>query len=109
VFHFSRGEGAHTPFNFLLVALSLFVFWGRRPKPSFRRALPDRLSMPPARGALPRMKVILTGATGMVGEGVLLECLSDPSVEHVLSVSRRPCEHTHPKLEEQFAVNWMRK
>jgi uncharacterized membrane protein YphA (DoxX/SURF4 family) len=30
VFHFSRGEAANTPFNFLLVALSLFVFWGRR-------------------------------------------------------------------------------
>jgi hypothetical protein len=32
VFHFSRGEAANTPFNFLLVALSLFVFWGRRSK-----------------------------------------------------------------------------
>jgi hypothetical protein len=30
VFHFSRGEAANTPFNFLLVALSVFVFWGRR-------------------------------------------------------------------------------
>jgi hypothetical protein len=30
VFHFSRGEGANTPFNFLLVALALFVAWGRR-------------------------------------------------------------------------------
>ena len=29
VFHFSRGEAANTPFNFLLVALSLFVSWGR--------------------------------------------------------------------------------
>src|SRR5690242_16232985 len=29
VFHFSRGEGANTPFNFLLIALSLFVAWGR--------------------------------------------------------------------------------
>jgi hypothetical protein len=29
VFHFSRGEGANTPFNFLLAALSLFVAWGR--------------------------------------------------------------------------------
>jgi hypothetical protein len=32
LFHFSRGEGANTPFNFLLVALSLFVAWGRRSK-----------------------------------------------------------------------------
>jgi uncharacterized membrane protein YphA (DoxX/SURF4 family) len=32
VFHVSRGEAANTPFNFLLVAVSLFVFWGRRSK-----------------------------------------------------------------------------
>jgi DoxX-like family len=32
VFHFSRGEAAETPFNFLLVALLLFVLWGRRSK-----------------------------------------------------------------------------
>ncbi len=30
VFHISRGEGSHTPFNFSLVALALFVAWGRR-------------------------------------------------------------------------------
>jgi hypothetical protein len=38
VFHFSRGEAANTPFNFLLVALSLFVFWGRRKLPVHPRA-----------------------------------------------------------------------
>jgi len=32
LFHLSRGEGANTPFNFVLVALSLFVAWGRRSK-----------------------------------------------------------------------------
>ena len=46
------------------------------------------------------MKVLITGATGMVGEGVLLECLQNPAVQKVLSVSRRPCGHTHEKLEE---------
>jgi uncharacterized protein YbjT (DUF2867 family) len=46
------------------------------------------------------MKVIITGATGMVGEGVLLECLADPAVERVLVVARRSCGHTHPKLRE---------
>jgi len=46
------------------------------------------------------MKVIITGATGMVGEGVLLECLENDSVEKVLSVSRKPTNHTHPKLEQ---------
>jgi uncharacterized protein YbjT (DUF2867 family) len=49
---------------------------------------------------LARMKVIVTGATGMVGEGVLLECLASSAVDRVLSVGRRPCRHTHPKLEE---------
>jgi hypothetical protein len=31
-FHISRGEGANTPFNFLLIALSLLVAWGRHRK-----------------------------------------------------------------------------
>lgn len=46
------------------------------------------------------MKVIVTGTTGMVGEGVLLECLENPAVERVLAVGRRPSGHTHPKLSE---------
>src|SRR5687768_16719532 len=46
------------------------------------------------------LKVILTGATGMVGEGVLLECLENPAVEQVLSVSRRACGREHAKLCE---------
>ena len=46
------------------------------------------------------MRVILTGVTGMVGEGVLLECLENDAVEQVLSVSRKPTNHTHPKLEQ---------
>lgn len=31
-FHLSRGEAANTPLNFVLIGLSLFVFWGRREK-----------------------------------------------------------------------------
>jgi len=46
------------------------------------------------------MRVILTGVTGMVGEGVMLECLENAAVEKVLSVSRKPTNHTHPKLEQ---------
>jgi uncharacterized protein YbjT (DUF2867 family) len=47
------------------------------------------------------IKVIITGATGMVGEGVLLECLSNPQVKEVLSVSRKPYGGAkHPKLKE---------
>jgi hypothetical protein len=46
------------------------------------------------------LKVILTGSTGMVGEGVLHECLQSPGVEKVLVVNRKPCGITHPKLQE---------
>jgi len=46
------------------------------------------------------MKVILFGATGMVGQGVLRECLIDPAVESVLSVGRSPIGQSHPKLRE---------
>ncbi|MDX8337627.1 NAD-dependent epimerase/dehydratase family protein [Draconibacterium sp. IB214405] len=46
------------------------------------------------------MKVIVTGATGMVGKGVLLECLDHESVEKVLVIGRNPVDITHPKLEE---------
>ncbi|MBL8017105.1 MAG: NAD-dependent epimerase/dehydratase family protein, partial [Ignavibacteria bacterium] len=49
------------------------------------------------------IKIILTGATGMVGEGVLMECLADPRVEKVLAVGRRPSGRVHPKLEELIA------
>jgi uncharacterized protein YbjT (DUF2867 family) len=47
-----------------------------------------------------KIKVIITGATGMVGEGVLLECLQNPEVEHVLALSRKPIGRSHPKLTE---------
>jgi uncharacterized protein YbjT (DUF2867 family) len=46
------------------------------------------------------MKVILFGATGMIGQGVLRECLLDGGVEAVLSIGRRPSGTTHPKLRE---------
>lgn len=46
------------------------------------------------------MKVIITGATGMVGEGVLLECLDNAAVSEVLIIGRRNYELTHPKLKE---------
>ena len=46
------------------------------------------------------MKVILFGATGMVGQGVLRECLLDPDVQQVLSIVRTPTNQQHPKLRE---------
>jgi len=47
-----------------------------------------------------KINAIITGATGMVGEGVLHECLQHPDVESVLVINRRPCEVKHPKLKE---------
>jgi uncharacterized protein YbjT (DUF2867 family) len=47
-----------------------------------------------------KIKVIITGATGMVGEGVLLECLEHPDVEQVLVINRKPGGLSHPKLSE---------
>src|SRR5678815_2327646 len=46
------------------------------------------------------MKVIIFGATGMIGQGVLRECLLDPAVEAVLTVGRRATGRTEPKLHE---------
>jgi uncharacterized protein YbjT (DUF2867 family) len=52
------------------------------------------------------MRVILTGTTGMVGEGVLLECLENDAVEKVLTVSRKPVNHAHPKLEQLIVADF---
>src|SRR5499427_1573317 len=46
------------------------------------------------------MKVILFGATGMIGQGVLRECLLDPQVDLVLSIGRSKTGTEHPKLRE---------
>jgi uncharacterized protein YbjT (DUF2867 family) len=46
------------------------------------------------------VNVVLFGATGMVGAGVLLECFADPRVASVLAVTRSPTGRTHPKLRE---------
>jgi uncharacterized protein YbjT (DUF2867 family) len=51
-------------------------------------------------GVQSAMKVILFGATGMVGQGVLRECLLDPGIETVLAVGRSPTGQRHPKLRE---------
>ena len=45
-------------------------------------------------------KVIITGATGMIGKGVLLECLDHKSIDEVLVIGRTPVGIDHPKLKE---------
>jgi uncharacterized protein YbjT (DUF2867 family) len=46
------------------------------------------------------MNVVIFGATGMVGQGVLRESLLDPSVERVLAIGRRVTGQQHPKFRE---------
>ena len=47
-----------------------------------------------------KIRAIITGSTGMVGEGVLLECLKHPDVEAILVINRKACGITHPKIKE---------
>ena len=59
------------------------------------------------------MKVMITGATGMVGEGVMLVCLAHPDVDEVLLVSRRPygalpAGAGHSKLKECIVADFMK-
>ena len=46
------------------------------------------------------MRIILFGVTGMIGRGVLLECLEDPDVSHVLSIGRRATDREHVKFKQ---------
>lgn len=54
------------------------------------------------------IKVIITGATGMVGEGVLFECLQNEQVAEVLIISRRHYEMQHPKLKELLVPDFFK-
>jgi len=54
------------------------------------------------------IKVMITGATGMVGEGVLMECLQNADVSHVLSISRKPYGITHPKFAALIVPDFLK-
>ena len=54
------------------------------------------------------MKIIITGATGMVGEGVLFECLENKIVNEVLIINRRHYNLSHPKLKELLVPDFMK-
>lgn len=54
-----------------------------------------------------KIKAIITGSTGMVGEGVLHICLNSPEVESVLVINRKPCGVEHPKLKEIVHKDFM--
>ena len=53
-----------------------------------------------------KINALITGATGMVGEGVLLQCLEDPNVENILVLTRKPTGRVHPKLKEIVHQNF---
>lgn len=53
-----------------------------------------------------QMRVMITGVTGMVGEGVLHECLQSAHVEKVLVLNRRACGVVHPKLTEVIVADF---
>ena len=46
------------------------------------------------------MKVIITGSTGMVGKGVLYECIDDPDITSILLLNRKPIDVKHDKIKE---------
>jgi hypothetical protein len=54
-----------------------------------------------------KIHAIITGVTGMVGEGVLHEALLHPDVEKVQVVNRRPCRITDPKLTEIIHADFL--
>jgi hypothetical protein len=54
-----------------------------------------------------KIKAIILGATGMVGEGVLLECLNHPDVEQILVINRKPGGMSHVKLREIIHTDFL--
>lgn len=57
-------------------------------------------------GAKGKIRAIITGSTGMVGEGVLHECILHPDVDEILLINRRPCGISHPKVTEIIHENF---
>jgi malate/lactate dehydrogenase len=53
------------------------------------------------------MKVIITGATGMVGEGVLHECVLSKKISSILVIGRRPCGYEHSNVQEILIIDFM--
>lgn len=53
------------------------------------------------------LKVIVTGSSGFVGEGVLLECLSSPLVKSILIINRKNTYMHHPKIKELIVPNFL--
>lgn len=54
-----------------------------------------------------KQKAILYGATGMIGQGVLLEALEDREIESILVIGRKSCGKSHPKLQELLLTDFL--
>ena len=52
------------------------------------------------------MKVILTGSTGMIGKGVLLECIDSSLITEILVINRISLDISHPKIKEIICADW---
>ena len=52
------------------------------------------------------MRILVAGATGLVGQGVLRECLRADDVTHVAALGRQPSGQQHPKLQDIVAANF---
>jgi uncharacterized protein YbjT (DUF2867 family) len=70
-----------------------------RPEQPARAGWPG-LPCAPAPGIVAAMKAIVFGATGMIGQGLLRECLASAEVEQVLIIGRTPSGITHDKVRE---------
>jgi len=53
------------------------------------------------------LNVIITGSSGMIGRGVLLECLDSPKITSILIVNRKTISLSHPKLKEVLVANFL--
>ena len=53
-----------------------------------------------------KLNVIITDSTGMVGEGILYECLRNENIEKILVINRKTCGYSHPKLTEIIHDNF---
>ena len=74
-------------------------YWMRTSRPRSRGSF-LLVNMSRFASCMLKLKIILTGASGMVGEGVLYECLHHPDVKEILVIGRRSCGAVDPKLKE---------
>ena len=53
------------------------------------------------------MRVIITGSTGMVGKGVLFQCMKDDRIKEILLINRTSLNIDHPKVKELLCENFL--